>query len=560
MNKPVDSQLASSHLDGSLRSAGNEIEQPRRRFAKRVQALFSDSSLTKKASLNALAGGLEYAARLLVGFFVTPVLVAGLGDYYYGVNQVLTRLMGYLQPASGRPTQALKMKLANQQLVAVDEEKRKFVGSTLMILGYFLPLTIIAGSIITWFAPIWLKATPESYATIRVASGVLVLNMILFNLSNVPRSALEGENLGYKRMGISALLVLVGGGLIWLAVVLKTGLVGVTVAAVISTLISGIFYLLIVRSFASWFGIRRASRQDNREFLALSIWFMLWNLINTLMMASDVVVLGLFNSVQSVTNYTLTKYAPETTINIIAIAVFSILPGLGGIIGSGDIVKAAKVRREIMSFTWWILTVFGTTILLWNQSFLDLWVGNEHYPGGFTNLLIVLMVSQFVIMRNDANVIDLTLKLKQKVILGLISVTLSIGLAVFFVSSLKMGIPGVIAGIMSGRAVLSVAYPLMVGKMIKIPILQQVKALLRPLVVTLLLFFGFLSIGSKLAQWDSFLTSSWIGLIISVGFTFVCILFVTFFTGFTAQQRTAIRLRLTAIVSSKAGKGAQGTS
>jgi len=551
MNKPLDSQIASPPLDGSLRSAGDEAELPRSRFAKRIRLLFSDSSLTKKASLNALASGLEYVAKLLVGFFVTPVLVAGLGDYYYGVNQVLSRLMGYLQPASGRPTQALKMKLANQQMVAVDEEKRKFVGSTLVILGYFLPLTVIAGSIITWFAPVWLKATPESYSTIRIASGVLVLDMILFNLSNVPRSALEGENLGYKRMGISALLVLFAGGLIWLAVILKTGLVGVTVAAVISTLISGFFYLLVVRNYAPWFGIRRASRQDNREFLALSIWFMLWNLINTLMMASDVVILGLFNSVQSVTNYTLTKYAPETTINIIAIAVFSILPGLGGIIGSGDMVKAARVRSEIMSFTWWILTVFGATILLWNQSFLALWVGNSHFPGGFTNLLIVLMVSQFVILRNDANVIDLTLKLKRKVILGLISVTLSIGLAIFFVSSLDLGIPGVIAGIMCGRTVLSVAYPLMVGKMIKIPVIRQVAALFRPMVVTLVLFFGFVSIGGKLAQWDSFLTSSWIGLVLSVGLTFICILMVTFFAGFSAKQRVAIRHRITAILSLK---------
>jgi hypothetical protein len=167
------------------------------------------------------------------------------------------------------------------------------------------------------------------------------------------------------------------------------------------------------------------------------------------------------------------------------------------------------------------------------------------------------MVSQFVIMRNDANVIDLTLKLKQKVILGLISVTLSIGLAVFFVSSLKMGIPGVIAGIMCGRAILSVAYPLMVGKMIQISVLNQVKALLRPLLVTLIFFFGFLSFGNKLAQWDSFLISSWIGLIISIGCTFLGMLVVTFFAGFTARQRAAILHRLTAILSSKPPEGQQ---
>jgi len=34
---------------------------------------------------------------------------------------------------------------------------------------------------------------------------------------------LTGENLGYKRMGLSAILVFVGGGLTWLALYLKRG-------------------------------------------------------------------------------------------------------------------------------------------------------------------------------------------------------------------------------------------------------------------------------------------------------------------------------------------------
>src|SRR6266487_3559318 len=44
----------------------------------------SDESLTKKAYLNALAAILDYGARLVVAFMINPVLVAGLGDYFYG--------------------------------------------------------------------------------------------------------------------------------------------------------------------------------------------------------------------------------------------------------------------------------------------------------------------------------------------------------------------------------------------------------------------------------------------------------------------------------------------
>ena len=55
---------------------------------------------------------------------------------------------------------------------------------------------------------------------------------------------------------------------------------------------------------------------------------------------------------------------------IIAMIVFSITPGLGGIIGSGDTQRAARVRGEIMSMSWLLTTAICTTVLLWNRCFL----------------------------------------------------------------------------------------------------------------------------------------------------------------------------------------------
>ena len=47
---------------------------------KYFSGLFSDKGLTKKAYLNALTVMLDYAASLIVGFLVTPLMVAGLGN------------------------------------------------------------------------------------------------------------------------------------------------------------------------------------------------------------------------------------------------------------------------------------------------------------------------------------------------------------------------------------------------------------------------------------------------------------------------------------------------
>ena len=96
-------------------------------------------------------------------------------------------------------------------------------------------------------------------------------------------------------------------------------------------------------------------------------------------MASDVVVLGMLNSVELVTTYSLTKYTPETLTSFVAIVVFGITPGLGGIVGAGNLQKAARVRSEIMLLTWLVVTVVGVVILLWNRTFIRLWVGAEYY-------------------------------------------------------------------------------------------------------------------------------------------------------------------------------------
>ncbi len=48
-------------------------------------------------------------------------------------------------------------------------------------------------------------------------------------------------------------------------------------------------------------------------------------------------------------------------------------------------------------------------VLLWNRSFVHLWVGNEHYAGELTNFLLVLLAIQLIFIRNEAGILDLTL-------------------------------------------------------------------------------------------------------------------------------------------------------
>ncbi len=132
---------------------------------KLISGLLSDNGLTKKAYLNALTVVLDYGASVIVGFVVTPIMVAGLGNYLFGMWQVLNRMVGYITPASGRPGFALKATLANQQASTNYAQKRRYVGSTLVIWIMFLPLLVGVGAIVSWYVPYWVNA-PAPYVWI----------------------------------------------------------------------------------------------------------------------------------------------------------------------------------------------------------------------------------------------------------------------------------------------------------------------------------------------------------------------------------------------------------
>ena len=145
--------------------------------------------------------------------------------------------------ASGRPTQALKWTIAHQQASVDYEAKRRNVGSALVIWLLFMPILAALGAVLVWIAPSWLNTPAELVWIVRLAAAIMAVDLILTSLADLPQSVLQGENLGYKRMGVSTLIVFVaGGGFTALALYFKTGLIGVVAADLGYTLLAGAFF------------------------------------------------------------------------------------------------------------------------------------------------------------------------------------------------------------------------------------------------------------------------------------------------------------------------------
>jgi O-antigen/teichoic acid export membrane protein len=493
-----------------------------------------DDTLSRKAALNTAAAMIDYGARIIVGLLVQPVLVSRLGDVVFGVYQTLGRLVGFATPAGGRPSQALKWTIARDQHSDEYEEKRIQVGAALGVWLVFLPPLAIAGGVLAWISPVVLGLPDSVHTTVRIAAALLVADVILDNLLTIPESVVQGENLGYKRMGTSALVVFAGGGLMVLAAVTGAGLIGVAGAVVAATVLTGVLFLWVAIRNIPWFGANRPGWARVRSFLGLSGWFLLWNLVMQLLRASDVVVLGIAASPRDVTVYSLTRYVPEAIFSVVAIVISAIMPGLGGVMGRGDTSRAAGVRSESMTVTWLIATTTGAAFLALHESFLTLWVGERYLPGLLPALLIVVMTLQFAFIRNDAAIIDLTLELRGKVLLGLLAGVVAVGLAVGLIEAFDLGITGLALGFMAGRGVLSVAYPVSVARSLGISPIGQLRAIWRPAAVTAVLF------GAALAIAAGPHVDSWLLLIVLAAVTTVAAGAIAFLLGLTRAQRATV--------------------
>jgi O-antigen/teichoic acid export membrane protein len=508
----------------------------------RLTTWFSPNNLSRRASLTSLASSLDYIAGITVQFVINPLLLQGLGSSLYGAWRVLYSLNGYLWATGGRSAQALTWVIAHGQRSFSDDDKRRYVGSAVVVWFIFLPLLLIVGSVGSWFAPYFLETAPEHVWAVRAAAALLAGDAIALTLLSIPRSTLQGENLGYKRLGLSAILIALGGVFMALAIHWNTGIGGVAAANMAGTIVTGLLFWRVARKHVPWFGIARPTRQNMRWFLGLSGWFTGWKFVYELMSAGDVIVLGLAGSVELVTVYTLTKFVTQALIPLIGMVFEGTAPGLGAIIGNGETLRGARLRSEIMAFTWLLCTVLGASLLLWNPSFVALWVGPRFYAGTIPMLLIVVMVVQFIFVGNDARIIDLTLNLRAKVLLGAASAVLSVALGAFLVATGDSDISGMCIGIIVGRTVLSVAYPWLLGRALAHPLTSQLRGLPRPAMTTAVLFSAAMWLGERVA------TSSWIALIAAAGATALALVPVAAVVGLTAGQRRALLGRFRKVV------------
>jgi hypothetical protein len=182
------------------------------------------------------------------------------------------------------------------------------------------------------------------------------------------------------------------------------------------------------------------------------------------------------------------------------------------------------------------VTAVGSTILLWNRTFVHLWVGGENYAGTWTNLLIVIIAVQSAFIRCDAYVIDAALQPARRVRVGIVAGLLTVTFSLVLTPA--AGIVGLCLGILLGRATQSVGYPLLVRGCLGHVAETSLVWIARPVAVMSLLFATSAFLGQLV------LLQHWLSWVAAVTVTLLATAALATMAGLPAGLRLRVMARM----------------
>jgi O-antigen/teichoic acid export membrane protein len=374
----------------------------------------------------------------------------------------------------------------------------RMVGAALSVWMMFLPIFTAAALLLAWLTPMWAPEVP-SHVVMTVAL-LVGASLAVAALGGIAEATLAGMNLGYREVWIVTTVPFASGVAIVTLCQLGFGMRVIASTQLVAACVTCTSFWWLARRIVSGFGVALPSAGQVIAYLRKSAWFVCWMLIDRTLLAADVVLIGALMTPVLVSTYVITSYVSLLALNVSALAISAAAPGLGQLLARKDFARLQHVRRELKLMVIVIAGVAGTSIIALNGSFIERWVGAEHYAGVVPTILIVCGVIQWLFIRIDGSFIDLTLNLRSKVVFGTLSA---------FVAALagglllrRFGLVGLCIGLISGRAVMGIAYPFIVGRMLQVEHRRQ-WTLVRPVAVVLVLWIAYGLIGQSTVAWLS---------------------------------------------------------
>ena len=427
----------------------------------------------KKAKLNSASAIIDLVSKSIYLLILNPIMINKIGIGTFGIWNVIKQVNQYINAVDSRSGEPLKWKISRDRNAVDENELAEYASGAIHITIYFLPVLILVGLLLSYYSPYILNVSSDNYRVVRLTTFFLVISLIINKSFSIFDSILRGMNLGYKRLGLKSLIIGIDLILTIISLYLDFGLIGAACVQIFPAVLYNFVFYRVVVSEIAWFRYVKPSKEVISSLLGLSFEFLTWTLIYFIIGYSDLIVISKIFGHEVVSRYVITRYI-ITTFGLLCIGIVGgILPGVGLFFGNKDFQKILFIRSSGKLVAWYFLYIVSSFILLFNNYLVEIWIGNGLYLGHFENYLLVLITVLWIFLSIDNGLINVTLNIRSKIMLGFLSLIIMFSTYYFFIPSLAL--KGVFIGLISSRLFLYFGYSIIIYKSLNFPIKNVVK-------------------------------------------------------------------------------------
>ena len=347
-------------------------------------------SRVRKFMGGAGVGLVGQALNLLVGLWMTPFLLARLGQETYGYWMVALQVLSYLALLDLGIVALLPREVARAHGAAAgqlgDSEVPDVVGQSIRVVLWQTPVVLVAVTV-AWLS---LPADWGGLVVPLLVAGVAFV--VVFPLRLVP-AALHGlQDLAFAGIA-SQIGWLLNIGVVVVLILQGHGLMAVAVGwAVWQVVIVGLGILRLRTKFPELW-LRRLPPRDRvrqRTLMKGGAWVSLNVVAQILMRGTDVLIIERFVGASAVVPYSVTAKLVLIFGNLPNTLLILALPGLAQIRGSADRSHLDRVSHSLGQGTLVMSGFLAVPILLANQGFVEWWVGPRLFGGWTMTIILVL--------------------------------------------------------------------------------------------------------------------------------------------------------------------------
>lgn len=364
------------------------------------------SERVHRSIMNIKVGMLFYILSLFLAFFSRKIFLDCLGAEFIGLTGMLRNIMGYLNVAElGIGTSIVYF--LYKPLQEDNHEKINDVISMLAFLYRCIGGIILAGGIfISFFFPWWFGNLETGLPLTYFAFYSFLLSSVagyIFNYKNLLVSANQKQymvsayfqTIGIVQSIVQILLAWYYRNLwLWVIVGLVFTIIGITI------------FNIRIRQIYPWLNINlekgRKNLKNYPEVLKKTRQVFIQKIKDLILFRSDEILVGSFVSVVHVAlygNYTVIISKLNFLVNILSEGLNA---GVGNLIAEGNENNIMKVFWEMTAARYLILGIVIFPLLLFLQSFVGCWFGEQYL---LSELIVYLIIINIFLMLHNGTIL-----------------------------------------------------------------------------------------------------------------------------------------------------------